>query len=172
MQPNDLSAAVVTRQNLRAQLVAMYPELDTDDDADVLRDTLEGLDTLNEDIIAVLRAALEREAAAKAIDDDLIGRLVARSRRLKDGAKSLRAAVLQAMQEAGLPKVKAPDMTVSVVPGTSKIIVIDEAEIPDDLCRIRREPNKTEITKALAEGRSVPGVETGNSPPHIAIHRS
>jgi len=169
--PHDLSVSVRARQNLRAQLLAMYPTLDTDDDADALNDTLEGLDTLNEDIVAVLRNALEREAMGKALGE-LIDGMTARRRRLDEGARSLRAAALQAMQEGGIPKLSAPDMTVSVGHGKPKIIVIDEAEIPDDLCRIRREPNKTEIAKALAEGRDVPGVERGNATSFLTIHRS
>lgn len=170
--PYDLRAAVTARQNLRTQLLAMYPTLDTDDDADALNDTLEGLDTLNEDILAVLRNALEREAMAKAIDDDLIARLVARSRRLKEGAQSLRAAVLQAMQEAGLRSIKAADMSISVGRGKPKVLILDAALVPGDLCKTTVEPSKALIAAALAEEKDIPGVTLGNPQAFLSIHRS
>lgn len=165
----DLQRAAAARAELKNRLLATFPELDGDEQT--LNDTLSGIDDLEETIIAVLRVAIEREAMGEALGA-LIDKMTARKRRLEDGARSLRAAVLQAMQDAGLPSIKAPDMTVSVGRGKPKIIAVDEALIPDDLCRIRREPNKTEIAKALADGREVPGVTFGNPVPFLTVYRS
>lgn len=165
----DLTAALVTRINLRDQLLAVYPQLAEDETA--LIDTLDGLDTLNEQIVAVLRHAIEREAHGKALGE-LVEAMTARKRRLEEGAKSLRLAVLHTMQEAGLKKLAAPDMTVSVGAGKPKVVITDDAEIPDALCRITKTPDKIAIAKALTEGSwPVPGATLGNPQPFLSIHR-
>lgn len=164
----DLRAAVVTRTNLRDQLVEMWPGLADDEEA--LVDTLAGIDDFEEQVAAVLRYALEREAHGKAIGD-MADTLTARKRRLEDGAKSLRDAVLQAMQEAGLRKIAMPDMTISVGNGKPKVQIVEPELIPAALCRITREPNRTEIAKLLAEGTDIPGATLGNSQSFLTVHR-
>jgi hypothetical protein len=121
--------------------------------------------------VAVLRAALEREAQAKAIKDELIARLTERARRIEDGAKSLRAAALRAMQEAGLPSIKAIDMSVSVGRGKPRVIITDPDLVPDAFCKIVREPSKTLIANAIANTGDVPGATLGNPQSFLSIHR-
>jgi hypothetical protein len=139
-------------------------------DGDLI-DTIAGESDLPDAIVAVLRAALEREAQAKAIKDELIARLIERARRLEDGAKSLRAAALQAMTEGGLKKVSAIDMSVSVGRGKARVIILDEMRVPDKFCKIVREPSKTLIAAELAAGREVDGATQGNVIPFLTIHR-
>ncbi len=166
--PYDLRALLPEHRAIVTRVREMFPE-ESDDD---LADSIAGLSNLPDAILAVLRNALEREAMAKAIDDDLIARLVARSRRLKEGAQSLRAAALQAMQEAGLPSIKAADMSVSIGRGKPKVLIIDAALVPSDLCKTTVEPSKTLIAAALAEGKDIPGVTLGNPQAFLTIHRS
>ena len=80
MPPHDsaLDAAVVTRLNLRDRLLADFPGLAEDDTA--LINTLAGIDDLEEQCVAVLRNAIEREAMGKALGE-LIDGMVARRRR-------------------------------------------------------------------------------------------
>lgn len=169
--PRDsaLDAAIVTRKNLRDQLLAAWPDLT--EDADTLLDTLAGLDEFEEQCIAALRHAIEREAMGKALAE-LIDGMQARKKRLEEGAKFLRVAALNAMQEAGVPKIKAPDMSLSVGYSKPKVVIVDEALIPDSLCRISRAANKTEIAKVIAAGEAVPGTELGNPQPFLSVHRS
>jgi hypothetical protein len=163
----DLRALVPAHRAIVEQVSAMFPE----EDQDTLADSIAGMSDLPDAIVAVLRAALEREAQAKAIKDELIARLLYRAHRLEDGAKSLRAAALQAMQEAGLKKVSAIDMTVSVGRGKAKVIILDEMRVPDKFCKIVREPSKTLIAAELAAGREVDGATQGNVIPFLTIHR-
>ena len=165
--PYDLRALVPAHRMIVEAVSAMFP----DEDQDTLADSIAGISELPDAIVAVLRAALEREAAAKAIRDELIARLTYRMHRLEDGAKSLRAAALQAMQEAGLPKIRAIDMNVSVGRGKPRVQITEPELIPAALCRIVREPNKVEIGKLLAEGTDVPGCTLGNPQPWLSIHR-
>lgn len=166
----DLNAALATRLNLKDQLLAVYPQLAEDEQA--LLDTLDGMDTLNEQVVAILRHAIEREAHGKALGE-LIEAMRARKQRLEAGARSLRAAALHAMQEAGIPKIPAADMTVTVSPGKAKLIVTDEAAVPESLCRIKREPNLTAIAEYVKERGQPPAwAAWGNPQPFLQIHKS
>jgi hypothetical protein len=163
----DLLALVPAHRAIVETIRAAFPD-ETDE---TLADTIEGESDLPGAVIAVLRAALEREAQAKAIKDELIARLLYRAHRLEDGAKSLRAAALQAMTEGGLKKVSAIDMSVSVGRGKARVIILDEMRVPDKFCKIVREPSKTLIAAELAAGREVDGATQGNVIPFLTIHR-
>ena len=97
--------------------------------------------------------------------------MTARKRRFTEGARNLRLASLHAMEAVGLKKLAAPDMTVSVGTTRPKVLITDETAIPDDLCKLTRTPIKTDIAKAMAEGREVPGVTLGNPETHLTVHR-
>lgn len=165
MRDQGLDAAVVTHKGLVEQVRQLFPgESETD-----LADTIEGLSTVDEAIAAVVRAALEREAMAKALGG-LIEDMASRKGRLLAGAQSMRAAALNAMLECNLPKLQLPDMTVSASrSGLPKVIVTEAERIPEHLCRIRSEPNKTAIGEALAAGQIVPGATLGNREPSLSI---
>lgn len=85
-----------------------------------LADTLEGATDLHEQIAAVLREAGVAEAYASGLDV-LIDTMSERRDRLRAKRVKLRAHALWAMQEAGLTKLIAPDMTVSVRAGKPSI---------------------------------------------------
>ncbi len=152
-------------------LVSAIREAFPDEDDESLADTIEGESDLPEAIVRVLRAALEREAMAKAITDELVARLTYRAHRLKAGAASMRAAALQAMQEGGLPSIKAVDMSVSVGRGKPKVIITEEGLIPAALGKIVRTPDKTAIAAELAAGHDIPGATLGNPQAFLTIHR-
>jgi len=171
--PRDqaLDAAVLSRQNLREQLLGAWPELA--DDADTLLDSLAGIDDFEEQVLAVMRQVAEREAHAKALGE-LIDGMWARKQRLENGAKWLRAAVLHAMQKAKVPRIKAPDMSLSVSPGKPKLVIVDDAAVPETLCRVKREPDKKAITEWLAQldAMSVPNWAKWDAPtPFLSVHR-
>jgi len=168
MQPNNLSATVRTRKTLRDHLIESYPGIENDERA--LIDTLAGIDDLEEQIVAVLRLAVEREHHAGALGD-LIDTMAQRKSRLLDGAQSMRVAAMEAMQEAGLPKIWSPDMTVSVGRAKPKVVIVAPDKIPDDLCKIVRTPDKTQIGKALAKGE-VPGAALGNGSVFLTVRMS
>lgn len=166
--PTDLSAALVSRANLRDQLLGLYPELADDETA--LMDTLAGLDNFEEQVLAVLRHAIEREAHGKALGE-MIDTMTGRKRRLEDGAKTMRAAVLHAMQEAGLKKLSAADVTVSIGAGKPRLIITDEAAVPDEFCRITRAPDKSAIAKAFGAGDLPSWATLSNPQPFLTVHR-
>lgn len=166
-----LDAAVVTRLNLRDRLLADFPGLAEDDAA--LLDTLAGIDDLEEQCLAVLRNAIEREAMGKALGE-LIDGMVARKRRLEEGAKNLRGAVLDAMQKAGLPKIRAADMSVGISPGKPRLAILDEASVPDALCKVERKPDRKAIGEWLGQldAMSAPNWAAWEvAKPFLTVHR-
>jgi hypothetical protein len=166
---SDLKSALQTHQNLRAQLLEAFPDLADDEPA--LTDTLEGISRLDQQIVTVLRHALGREARAVALDE-MIKRMMERRTRLQDGAKRLRSLALNAMQEAGLPKIEAPDMTISVGKGRQKVMVTDEGKLPFDYLRAHYSPDLPKIGEALKAGKVVHGCHLGNSSPILTVRQS
>lgn len=165
--PRDLEAAVSTHKALAEQVRQAFP---AEDEAD-LADTIEGLSTIDEAIFAVLRAALERETMAKALGEMIEG-MASRKGRLMAGAQSMRAAALHAMNECGLKKLQAPDMTVSVGIGKAKLIVTDEKAVPDFLSRTIREPDKAAINERYKDSAELPSwLVRGNPAPSLRITR-
>lgn len=171
MMRNSLEAATVERLNLRDQLLANFPDLT--EDAVTLADTLAGIDDFEEQCVAAKRYAIERRAHAKAIGE-IIEDLTSRKRRLEEGAANIDGKILHAMRTAGISKIRAPDMTISVNPGKPRLVIVDDAAVPNTLCRIRREPDKAAIAEWLAEidSMQVPNWVRWDEPvPFLSIHR-
>jgi hypothetical protein len=167
--PPDVLQAVQRHRNLKAELLALYPELTEEDPA--LADTLMGETTLDRVIAAMIEEALIREALAEGIS----GRIKAmqeRKSRLAAGADKLRAMVLWAMQEGGFPKLVDPTFTATVSQGRPAVVVTNPDAVPDSLCKIVREPSKSAIAIELKAGRDVPGAVFGNTRPILTVRTS
>lgn len=169
MTQHDLKAAVSTHKALVEQIRAMFPT----EDEESLADTIEGLTTIDDAILAVMRAALEREAHAEALAG-MIATMAARKKRLETGADFMRAAALHAMQECGLKKIPGPDMTLSIGSGRAKLIITEPDKVPDELCKVERTPKKKEIIEWLGQldAMSQPAwAAWGNPQPFLTVHR-
>lgn len=154
---------------LRNQLISEYPELAEDDVC--LGDTLEGATDLHEQLFRVLRQVKLLEAEADGVRT-YINQLNARAARKDKAATSMRRLVANVMQELGITKLDAPDMTVRLSAGKSRAIVTDAAAVPDDLCKIERTPLLTEIAAKLKAGESVAGCELSNGEPTLTVRVS
>lgn len=167
----SLDAAVVSRTNLREQLLGTWPELA--DDSDTLLDTLSGLDNFEEECVAVMRQVAEREAYAKALGELMTG-MHERKQRLENGAKWLRAAVLHAMTEAKVPRIKAADMSLSVSPGKPRLVIADPTAVPEALLRVKKEPDMVAIKEWLGQldAMSTPNWARWDAPQaFLSVHR-
>lgn len=163
----DLGPAVMERVALRETLLREFVV----DDDQALNDTLAGLDNFEERCLAVLRYSIEQEAHAEALGA-LIKQMQSRKARLEMAAQRARDAVFSAMQAAELPRIVAPDMTVSIGKGRPKVIVTDAELIPERFRRVKTEPNLTLIYAAASEGREVPGATLSNPIPTLMVRRS
>jgi hypothetical protein len=98
-----------------------------------------------------------------------IAELQARLGRFERREQALRSLAFRIMTAADLRKVELPEATLSIVNGQPRVLITDETIIPDVLCRIKREPDKTRIKEMLKDGKEVRGAVLSNSEPHISI---
>jgi hypothetical protein len=149
-----------------ASLLSLYPELYEDD---VLRQDMIEAETGALELIDKL---IEAERESKALGDGLdaaMARLEKRGDRFARRQIALRKYIMQIMDAANLPKVERPAATVSIVAGRPKVMITDEAALPQRCLRVKSEPNKTLIQAALLNGEVVNGATLSNPEPVLRI---
>jgi hypothetical protein len=147
-------------------LLAAYPELVEDE---VLRlDMIEGSTDLVDFVRRLERSRQEASALTEAIAMN-VDALRARAARFERREQAIRDLMFRMLELAHLKKLEMPEATVSVRVGVPKVIVTDEAALPDEFCRIKREPDKGKIKAALADFQAVPGATLSNAEDTIAI---
>lgn len=156
---DDLKAAL----DVRAQLLAAGIDADDPDLAELMDGECDALDRLRR----ILRFVRWTEAQAKALGE-LMSESRERKARMERKAESLRGVVIHALGELGLKKLDAPDFTASVAAGRPKVLITDEAALPDDVCVLKREPSKAAIAAWLAE-KPCPGAELSNATPSLTV---
>jgi hypothetical protein len=170
MHANELHASAVLYARLREELATAYG-LEADDE--VLEDTLEGATDLKEVIIRAIREAKRAEAMAEAMGEIIKANQERKARHTRSG-EAIRAAVAKAMQDAGLSKITAPDMTISQSWRKSAPNVIEPDELPE-WARVEKivfKPDLDAIKEAFAEdqaGFSCPGVVITNAQPVLTV---
>jgi hypothetical protein len=156
---------------VRAQIEAlrvMYPGIWEDDDQVLLADMLEGETGLHEFLTAVVRRMLEARASIGGIGQ-YISELKVRQDRLDQRVEAMRALAFKLMQAAEVRKLELIPATLSIRGGQPKVIVTDEAALPPDCVRIKREPDRIAIKEHLSRGEPVAGAELSNSEPTLAV---
>ena len=154
---------------IRAQidsLIAAHPEIDEDE---VLRaDMIEGETDLHEFLRDIERKRRNADTFVDALAIE-ITTLRDRRARFERRDQALRALMFNLLQWAEVKKVELPEATISIRAGQQKVIVEDENAIPDEYCRIIREPDKIKIKAALLEFKSVAGAALSNAEPTLAV---
>lgn len=164
-----MSAPLAIEIRIWQQLLEAHPELAEDEDLRL--NTMEGETRIHELLAGILRGAKVKEAKAKGMAD-LITDMQSRKAALLFGAVTIRTAALHAMTEVGLRKIEAPDFTASTREGSVPLIESADADVTklsDELCKIKREPDKKAIRAAIESGVVVPGYSLGNKPTTLAI---
>jgi len=161
----DITGKVTIHRLIRDRILALEPDLDEQ----TLADTLEGLTDLNEAIAAVVRSALVEEAYAEGLKSH-ISRLQERLQRLIHRADVRRQVARDAMVEADLKTLRAPDFTLSVRPGGPGLVVTDERTIPSTYWQ-PREPrlDRLGLLRDLKQGATVEGASLSNSAPVLSV---
>lgn len=149
---------------LKERLKAEFPDIDEE----TLSDTAEGGSDLHETLMWLCRKAVEKEAFADALADMIAG-MTARKARFIAGADHLRGLALWAMGEADIPKITAPDLTVSIGKGRTKVIISDIEKIPQHLCTFIAKPDTKAIREEIESGTDVPGASISNQQPVLSI---
>ena len=166
-----LESAVSLLQQARARLL-QDEEFQGDQDllADYLAsdpETCEAMDILPRMARGII--ALEgQEKLAK----ERAAEIAERARRFGNRAEMLRQTLLDAMTALTLPRIRAPDFSVSIGKGRAKVLITDERALPDQFCRIERRPLLREIADALDGGADVPGATRSNVGPQLTIRKA
>lgn len=141
-----LSAEARAFAELKAKLAEAFG-LEEDDEAVI--DTAEGQSTLHEMILSSIRYAKRREAYAEGV-----GAIIADNRRRQQrherAAEHIRIAVAQAMQEAGLQKVEAPDISITQRKAKRSPAIVDEALLPSWATKTKTISDKAAINARYA----------------------
>jgi hypothetical protein len=151
---------------LREQLQIAYG-LDGDDEA--LRDTLDGESDFKDECVFAMRQAQQREDDAAGCDAR-IEKLELRKARLLAGSNAIRAAIREAMLEAGERKITAPDMTLSARVGKPHLLIDDE-KLPAAF-RIPKTTvtaDRAAIKDAVDRGEVPEGVQITNGNPILTV---
>lgn len=141
----------------REALLAEFPDIDET----TLADTLEGNSMLPEIIAGLVRAAREDDATVAALKS-MIGDMQERKGRMERRAEKRRDMAFHLMDAAGIGKLEQPDFSASLRRNPAKVIITDEATIPDKFCRVSRLPNINDIREALKNNVVIPGATLSN----------
>jgi hypothetical protein len=147
----QLSTEVRVAAEIIDQIRAAVGENDPD-----FVDLIDSETDLLERLRKMLRAGRLAEADAKATGEVIVD-LRERKSRLELKAERLRRMVMFALQELGLKKLDAPDMSVSLRDGPPGVEITDASILPDRYVRIKVEPDKAAIREALKDGEEIPG---------------
>jgi hypothetical protein len=142
-------------------LMLGYPELADDDE--LRADTMEGEVGLNDFIGRVLRQMQDRRIMVEGIDA-LMEEYTARRDRAVRTIDGYRAVILKLMLAAELAKIELPEATVSTRKVAPKVVIDDEAAIPD-ICKTQKvveSIDKAFIKRCLDDGMNIPGARLSN----------
>ena len=163
LQP--VRAELAWHLRLRDQLIGDNPAIDDE----TLRDTLEGLTSLPEMIAEVVRSALIDEAMVAGLKDR-VKQMKSRLARLELRAERKRSLAAEILSEADIPKITAPDFTISMRSSPPAVVVISEADIPKAFWK--EQPPRLDrqaLLTNLKSGQHVPGVALNNPKPNLSV---
>ena len=156
----------VVRQQIE-NLKVSHPELLEDDEAWLA--SLESETKFEELLTQVVRRIEDTKALAEGMSGRLT-ELQERKARFLHRMESLRNLLFKLMESAELAKLELAEATISVRKGQPKVIGdADPKALPDELCKISRDLDRTAIKDALKAGQTVPGFQLSNSQPTISI---
>lgn len=158
-----LNRTIIEEQLRRLQ--ADYPELAEDE---ILRADMIEAETELHDFMRQIENSRRENVMLSAALGAYIDELHSRKARLAMRDLASRKIMFRLMEMVNLKKIELPEATISIRAGTPKVIITDENALPDSLCRIKREPDKTKIKEALEFGE-VTGATLSNAEPTLSI---
>lgn len=159
---------IINRLRLEIEtMLREYPELADDE---VLRaDMLDGATDIKGALVDL--AALL--GATKGLASGLhtyIEELCAREERYEHRQEFLRDLIFRVMDSAQLKKLELPHATLSMRNNPPRLVGdADPANLPDDLCSIKRTVDRKAIKAAVEAGRTVEGFQLSNAAPSLMV---
>jgi len=162
---SNLLHGLAEYQYLRERLKTVFPEVDED----ALYDTLEGLSTLPEALASVVRSYLDDLDLAAALGMR-ISDMQERLSRFEQRADKKREVVASVMERANIKKLAQPDFTVSLRAMPPSVVVVDEAQIPQDYWKPQAPRlDRQGISAVLKSGYAIPGAALSNPQMTISV---
>lgn len=153
----------------RYKLEALAKELEPfRQDEELFWDTLDGETDVIDYITKQMKAMIDADAqiaGAKSILETYVERIKAaeaRKAKIKEVLKSI-------CEITGEKKIPHPLGTISLRQGGTSVQVNNLEEVPTQLCKITKRPDKTAIKKLLEAGEEIDGVELVTAPDGISI---
>ena len=134
-------------------------------------DTLDGeTDALDmaDALIRDMQEADAMAAAAKAQADQL----AARAKRMGDRSAAMKRGLGTLIEAMGVPKLERPAATVSRRKGSMSVQIVSPDDVPSQLCRITRTPDKTAIKRQIEAGEDVPGARLERGADGVTVRYS
>lgn len=130
-----------------------------------IADTLEGIEgELGDKLDAIMIYTRNLEGQAKTLDEEA-KRLADRKKSFENQAENLKKYALECLLRTGLDKLKTVKNTFTARQGSIKVVIDNEALLPDKLINVQTitAPDKKAIKEAIENGTDVPGahLETG-----------
>lgn len=138
------------------------------DDVEVFWDTLDG----ETDVMDVVGSLLENIATAEADMEAVVALLDKFSDRVKtirNRKERLKSTLQNVLVATGQKKIPHPFATVSIRKGSQKLIIENDEDIPSQLCKVIKQPDRAEIKKHLLAGEKIDGCVLINSPETLSI---
>lgn len=152
----DVASTVLLRHQTSDALFAVLDDIQSAHDMDVAMSRMLSAVVAADDDVALCKSA--EQAAVMARRD---------AETMRD---TLRAALEEAMAETGAPAVVSGFHIAELRDGRPSVVVTDPDALPDEMCRIRREPDKRALAAALAKG-AVSGASLNNAKTSLTIRR-
>ena len=153
----------------RYKLEALAKELEPyREDEELFWDTLDGETDVIDYITKQMKAMIDADAqiaGAKSVLETYVDRIKAaeaRKAKIKEVLKSI-------CEITGEKKIPHPLGTISLRQGGTSVQVNNLEEVPTQLCKITKRPDKTAIKKLLEAGEEIDGVELVTAPDGISI---
>ena len=73
------------------------------------------------------------------------------------------------LESAGTKKVELPEVTLSLKNNPQRLLGEGLEALPDELVKIKREPDKAKIREWLERGVAVEGYQLSNAPPSLLV---
>lgn len=162
MQLNPLTI----RQSIE-NLKVLHPELLHDDEAWAM--SLESETEIDGFLTNIIRRIEDTKALVVGMKDRF-EELKARKERFETRIEALRELAFKMMHAAEIAKRELPEATLSLRAGQQQLVGdADPAALPDELCKISRDLDRTKIKEALKTGMEVPGFSLSSALPSLSI---
>lgn len=153
------------------QELAALAESGDEDLAVAVRDTMEGIEgEFQEKGKALAMVTLNMDGDLEAIQSQ-IDRLTERKRILQNRKESLKEYLRTNMEASGISKITHPLFTITLGKGKPIVVIDEESKIPDEYMntKVTSVPAKSEIAKAIKDGKEVPGAHSEIGKSSISI---